>query len=364
MDYVDRVFKRFYPNTKDKVLSEINDAPFIESAVAIYNALMLTEETATNPYSLDEIMGSGQAVRSEFRSIMNMLMHTYNFSKNRMVFRFEEGITAKLLHTDLNKVDSAFIETPFDSLYISIPHNEEMYIPNQHTGLHKVKGLYVCLKKDLDLKGVELPFGKLDADGYHPDVKFNGQPATKCLRIMAIGEKNDKSPLGDLDDATMYMSFFLAPGDIFPQVEKIASKYREASFEGSETYMQKLFSFCINALLYINNPASDMQRVHAKFEKYVGKDKSAVDKKNKGLSKLDCISVGRTVYITGEFREQYRSGSLKSFTITAPMWMVRGHYRNQVCGVGKTKRALIWIEPYSKGKGITDVVAGRDYVVQ
>ena len=364
LDYVDRVFDKFYPNTKDQILSSINDAPYIESAVAVYNALGLTEETTKNPYTLEEIMESGPVVRSEFRSVMNMLMQTHAFSKNRMVFQFEEGITAKLLHTDLNKVDSSFVEAPYGSMYINVPYNCEMFIPNPSSGLHRVKGLYINYKKDIDLKGVSLPGGKLDPDGYHPDAKFDGALATKSLRIMAIGEKNEKSSTMEISQPTYFMSVFLAPGDIFPQVQKMVAKYTESAFKDSESYMMKLFSFCINALLYINNPTADLQRIHAKFDPYTkGKDRSVIDKKNVGLSKLDCIAVGRTVYITSEFREQYRTGSLKSFTINAPMWMVRGHYRNQVCGVGRSQRSLIWIEPHAKGKGVEEAIIGRDYVV-
>lgn len=357
VDLVEKVIKAHYP---DYDSLGINDAPYQEAAVTIYNKVF--HKLGRN-LSLNDIMNMGAEHRAEFRSFMNMLMHTHRFSKRRMYFRFEEGLTAKLLHTDLNKVDSSFLEAPFESFYITLPHNHELYIPNPVTGLHKVKGIYVNFLKEVDVAGINLTYGKLDPDGIHPDLKFKGVPVSKCIRIMAIGENKADAPLGNLDDATFYMSYFFTPtGDIFPQVESIVKKYTDPLVEGQEHLMRKLFSFCVNALLYINNPKADLQRVKAKFETYGKKDKSVVDKKNVGLSKIDCISAGSTVYITSEFRQQYRSGALRTFSITAPMWMVRGHYRNQACGVGFSKRALIWIEPYPKGKGIEEVV-GRDYVV-
>lgn len=360
VDLVEKIIKEHFPDYESE---GVNDAPYQRAAVTLYNKVF-ERYSGGKSLTVGEIMSAGPENRAEFRSFMNMMMQLHRFSKRKMVFRFEEGLTAKLLHTDLNKVDGVFLESPYESLYLSLPHNYEMFIPNPMTGLHRVVGIYINFLRDVNVQGLHLTQGKLDADGVHPDLKFDGVPVSKCFRIFAIGEGKEGSPLGKLDDSTFYMSFFFTPeGDIFPQVENIVSKYKDPLIEGQEHLMRKLFSFCVNALLYINNPKADLQRVHAKFEVNSSKNKEAVAKKNTGLSKLDVVSAGRTVYITPEFRQQYRAGSLRTFSITAPMWMVRGHYRNQACGVGFSKRQLMWIEPYSKGKGIDDVV-GRDYMVK
>lgn len=345
-------------NIKD--FNPVDDSCYQAAALDIFNKILETKGFEKK-FDMKMVYDSPPEFLGEYRSILNMLHHTHRFSKSKMVFRFEEALTAKILHTDISKVDSHFVTSPFSSVFIDIPYNQELYIPNPYTGLHKVKGIYISYTDNIDVRGVNLPSEKkLDEDGIHPDLKFNGKPATKLLRVLAVAEHNENSK-DRMDDATFFMSFFLSPGDIFAQVERSMDIYTSENDKKNKVYMQKLFSFVLNALLYITNPSADLQVIQAKFYKPTRGKKA--NNKNTGLSKINVVSAGHTLKISHEFRKQYRSGNLRTVTINVPKWMVRGHWRNQAYGPSRSLRRLQWIEPHEKGKGIQEEAKGRDYVV-
>lgn len=352
---VQDVFESYSGGNSERV-NVLDDTPYQHAALFILNAQLIHFGYKGKMWTLESIYGGEQRALSEFRSVMNVLQHTYKFSRNRMIFRFEEALTAKLLHTDLSKVDSSFLTSPYESIYLDVPHNEELYIPNNETGLHKVKGFYVLYGHDIDVKGVRLPDGVgLDDDGVHPYLKYNGVPANKVVRILAVAGTNENST-NEMDDATFYMTFFLAPGDVLPQIKLACEK---ANKEGPDYqhYMLKIFSFVLNALLYITNPQADLVRTHAKFKK------APKGTSPDTLSHIDVVSVGNSVRITHDFRKSYREGTLGKLLISTPLWMVRGHWRNQAHGPERSLRRMQWIEPYSKGSGIVDEMSGRRYDV-
>lgn len=349
-----------------EVITHLNDTPYQVVALEIMKAMirayhpsvahLADDLTIESLYSESE----NSMFLGEFRSLMNMLHHIHRFSKQRMVFRFEEALTAKLLHTDLTKVDSFFVRSPFSSIYIAIPHNKELFIPNEVTGLHRVLGIYVSYLDEIPSEEMHLGSGGTASE--LENVKEN--TPIKVLRILAIAEKNENA-LHDKDDATFYMTMIFRSGDVMPQVEVLLDKFVSKETIKHRSLLKKLFVFVTNALLYITSPAADLVLIGAKFDKEKpGKGPSRAPKN----SKIDVISTGSKVYISHEYRMKYRNGQMDSLpavdvTINTPMWIVRGHYRNQAHGKGRSLRTLIWIQPHIKGKGLDDTLQQREYTV-
>jgi hypothetical protein len=284
-----------------------------------------------------------------------------------MIFRFEEALTAKLLYTDIHKVDSEFVKCPYESIFVSIPGNHDLKIRNQHTGIHDVTGIYISYAEDMGVLNAHYPDEEKDPDGIHPDLKFEGKVYNKALRIFAVAGRNENST-SKMDDATFFMTLFFAPGDVFPQVEHMVTKYSvKTEMEKDKAHMQRLFEFTLNALLYITSPSADFAKIPAKYD--TSKDKEVAARKNEGLSKIGVVSTGSHVYLSHEYRLRYRNGTLGQLPDMAvdagtPMWMVRGHYRNQAHGPGRTLRSLRWIEPHVKGKGLAEEsLTPREYHV-
>ncbi|MFA5436334.1 MAG: hypothetical protein WC372_09895, partial [Candidatus Neomarinimicrobiota bacterium] len=355
----------------DYVPGTLDDRPFQNVGLMIIKSILKAIKMHPDDYvdklTITDIYNKLPEILPDFRSYMNLLHHIYLFSRRRMIFRFEEALTAKLLYTDINKVDSEFVRCPFDSFYISIPENREMMIRNQHTGIHRVVGIYVSYIEDIEALNARYPDEEKDEEGWHPDLKFEGKRYNKAIRIFAVADKNENA-VHEKDDATFYMTLFFAPGDVFPQVDYMVRKYSDKDqLEKDYQYLWKLFEFTLNAILYITSPTADFVRVPAKYDSSKNKDVAA--KKNANLSKIGVISTGSHVYITHEYRMRYRNGTLRDtpqsvVSTGTPMWVVRGHYRNQAHGPGRTLRMLIWIEPHVKGKGIVEGNSpGRTYTV-
>lgn len=347
----------------------IDDRPFMAMSLLMLkrvlahlmgNNLDAVARSRIEAMTIQSIYQSDEAQRSEFRSFLNSLFHVYHFSKSRMLFRIEEPLMAKLLYTDINKVDSLFVKSPFSSIFIQTPYNNEIFIPHKQLGSVRMAGFYLMYTEEVsnlqeNMKGSEV-------------LSYEGTPCNKALRILAVGDTTGTT----LSAPNFFMTLFFAPGDVFPQVERTVSIFSEpGEFERSKDFRRKLFRFCVNALLYISNPRASLVQEDAKFEKTTSnnaKEREKVRKKNQGLSKLPVILTGSNVYISSEYRKQFREGTLGSLPssrteIGVPVYMVRGHYRNQPHGPGRSLSSLIWIEPYVKGKGILNDPLERTYHV-
>jgi hypothetical protein len=311
------------------------------------------------------------ALANEFRSTRSLLQHMWEFSSKKKIYRLEEGITAKLLHTKIKKVDTHFIKSPHKSIFLSLPYNNDLMIPNMHTGLHKVKGIYVLvddLDADHDIKVVAYPEDdpKLPATAALERLSTEN---TKLVRILAIGEpKPQESFLGEKDDATYFATFFLKPGDVFPQIESHIKKYLiSTSGMNEEHYLRELYKFVLNSLLYITSGPADINLIRAKFAsagKAKGKSKKkAIQSKNAGVSKIDQWSVGGSIRLSKGFQEAYQNSKPGKFTMNCPKWLVSGHWRNQAYGPEMSLRKVMWIEPYEKGQSIADQIVAKDTIV-
>lgn len=304
-------------------------------------------------------------IQSEYYAMRAMYSHAMAFSRHKRVFQVEEGLTQKLLHTSIAKVDAMFVRSPFESLYLTLPYNKELLIPNILTGEHRVVGCYIYSKKvDGDLLYTRgegrVPIKASD--------KF-GSRDLHLLKIMAVGApKEDLYGAGlDKDDALFYGMFMLKDGeDILSQIE---SQVRAHTLVDRDIpYFDALMSFIVNLLLYLSSPGAAMERVHAKYlmvdKKASEKEKAKAALKNAESSKISVISIGGGIGVLGGMSDHYRSTPMLDRVIGCPRWLVRGHWRAQAYGAGRSLRRATWIEPYEKGKGLgTDVLSDRGYKV-
>jgi hypothetical protein len=350
---------------------KLDDRPYRRVAIELIKKAFKRATSPQEQYALDHLtvddFYKDAILASEFRSALNLLHHIHLFSKTRMVFQFAEALTAKLLYTDVHKVDSSFVVSPFPSIYLDIPHNRDLMIRNEITGMHRVVGIYVSYTEEVQHLNESYPEKEKDSDGIHPSLKWEGQPCNKAFRIFAVGEKNSQS-LDDMDDATFFMTLLFGPGDVFPQLERTLEVNTPTINKGKdEGHMRKLFEFVLNALLYISSPSADFVKIPAKAEPVQKKDKKK--KPAKRYSSIGVVSTGSKVYISHEYRKSYREGTLGDLpqarkNAKTPTWMVRGHYRNQAHGPNMSLRCLKWIHPHVKGKGIDDAVCAREYIVK
>jgi hypothetical protein len=300
---------------------------------------------------------------ASFKSSRELLFHSYHFSERKKIYTLSEAITAKLTHTNLKKVDTHFLKSPFDQIFLEIPHNKEIYVPSGDEDF-LVKGIYVNLEENLDCTNLRTSVdAKINEDGYDENLIFDGKPAEKRLKFLAIGEHETTG-----EDTMFFGTFFFSPGDMFPQLEAYIDKWAMETNpkKSNKPYLRKLFQFTLNSLLYITSGNSSTMPLHAKFTPYdKGKkaSRSRVDKKNEGLSKINRMSVGSNIYLSKEFKELRESGIKSDRDMLCPKWIVQGHWRNQVHGIGNKLRKIIWIEPHVKGKDLEKDITAKSTVV-
>ena len=307
--------------------------------------------------------------RSEYYAMRAAVAHAAAFSQSRRVFRLERGLTQKLLYTSIGKIDARYVRSPFDSIYLTIPHNEELLLPNIRAGERVITGCYLfCREVDATTVKIRERESSSPVDTYIQASDKFGADKLYLIKLLAVSEGAGR-PVTDLsDDFLFYGMFFLKDGEDL--LRQVAAQAEENCLVKSEApYMEALMRFLVNALLYMSSPGAAMERVDPKYE-VVGKkasdrERAKIKAKNEVVSKLGLISIGKGVSCLQGTSEFYGETPLVARVVGCPAWRVRGHWRAQPYGPGRELRRAQWIEPYDKGKGLLteETDSGRDYKV-
>jgi hypothetical protein len=292
----------------------------------------------------------------EQRSTFYETYFPYLFYKaGRKVFRFKEDLIYLLLETDLNKVDSFFLRTPFKCIYLPIPETTKLLNP---TGI-PIDGIYVAVtdKEETNPAGL--------SDGFH---NITNQEFMDCKepRNLFIGVVSDLIlSRNDSRNSFYYWNILFKEGDLLEQIEKYLDRYdRELSgrYDYSRNFLERIFSFVLNALLYINYKGEDFEIVKPKLDTHIKSKK----KKNKlaNKTKIQSYMVGQDIIINPRYKKEIDlSLSNTNYRIRGKYsgrWMVRGHMKTQKFGKQWSESKIIWVQPYEKGEGdLTD----KDYLI-
>ena len=128
------------------------------------------------------------------------------------------------------------------------------------------------------------------------------------------------------------------------------------------------FRAIVNTILYISSSDPDLTEQLSPYPQIVerlAKAKSRDKRKDiksemKRVSQTNYIIVGRDIpkLLPSEPNDTFQKRCELNVR-----FVVRGHWRNQVCGPGNSSRRLVWVKPYYKGPEISNVIKNRPYVV-
>jgi hypothetical protein len=263
---------------------------------------------------------------------------TYPFYiNNKKIFKFEKELTEMLLKTDLENVDAGLVKTPFNCFYISVPESTLFYPDTDSDELCIVEGIYVNL-------GYGIKNNKID---------YN----QRLLAISLINKSSPNSPQGYFE-VMKYLGFpYNKNGNIFTQL----IEYLKEDPAADDKDLEKIFSFVINAILYLNSDKALIEEVIPNYIETIKlkspKKIKRAKKKNLGISKLKHHYVGRDIVLDHKFKRQIETEKEnKPSKKFSSQWIVRGHWRNQPYGERMLKRKLIWIEPFIKGNPVHEIV--------
>jgi hypothetical protein len=272
----------------------------------------------------------------------------------KKVFRLSKNLVHMLLDTDLKKVDSFFLEIPYKCIFLAIP--DEITLLNPY-GI-PINGIYLSI-----LKNDEVNYTALSKEFHH----LENKPNTKSFIIVAVSDIIlDKD---DPRESLYYWHIIFKEGDIFEQLNTYLDKWLlKAKLENiniNETFIDNIFSFILNTVLYINS--SDINLVEKKIKVSNLRQSKNPKKKKKALqrTKLPYYIIGNDIVIDHHYQKvinltDRKKGKYQKYTA---QWMVRGHWRNQPIGPGRAKRKLIWVQPYVKGEEVGNLI-DKDYKVK
>lgn len=291
------------------------------------------------------------------------------------LFDLPPSLVEMLANTDVDQLPLSMLKIPYASLYIHFgPQGRLQLAPG-----FAVDGAYVTqpFPGMLAITITSAPPSPEVADqwSFNPAPGFT-QSYDQAAMALSVGEAVDRA-LSDKIAGLMKVRSGEAPavlgrlreeardagiGDINWIGQRTAQSSLDALPGEAEVYRQAL-RLVVNGLAYITAYPDDV-----KTEWASGTPKSMIEKAARpgkegarAKSKLEAMGY-RLVHLCGQGLAR-RDGAAGPGTGKVASHWVRGHWRNQAHGPGRTLRKMIWVMPYLVGDGAEEQPPGHLYLV-
>lgn len=284
-----------------------------------------------------------------------------------------EGLTYKLLATELRGAVVGDLALPMAAFYVELP-DDVFWLRDKRTGYHCVRTLVVSRGRVTE-RTLEIAARQAGHVGALPQ----GPELGDRLLIEAYGEPNARSS-NPFDDTWLFKTYLINRPD--EQIEDAIArsvraedrerrlndgKLGDRQLDGIEI-RDLLIRFVLNLCVYLGTEKATMAHIHAEeIERlHAGKKfrhlRRATQNRINRLRDDRVFAVGTDVTVDTEIREIVRTEGTSGYSLTYRT-LVRGHYRNQAHGPGRTLRTRRWIEPHVRGADLPTEVVGHRYRV-
>lgn len=291
-------------------------------------------------------------------------------------FRLSEGIAYKFLATDLRGAVCGDITLPMQAFYIELPPGM-LYLQSDTGAWHESRSMLVTrgevTQQTLDrLSSQGLSGGNeaLTMLGSRLVVECFGQPHAQSIDVLddlwsyaTFRYSNDAEPIEALIQRLESDTAYSQKTTGHTQKGRIGDR----TYVGAELF--KVFlRLVLNLCVYLGSEKAKVEPLHAEEIKTLrGNKKWKALRKNvqdriKRLENDKVFVVGSDVAVTDEFKEYVRTEGTEGFRLTYRT-LVRGHWRNQAHGPGRTLRVRKWIEPHVRGASLPTKVVGHNYEI-
>lgn len=278
------------------------------------------------------------------------------------VFSVRDSLIEKLLNTDIGDVLPSDVRLPFPGTYVSLPFGEQVFfLRNQHTGLHEAS--FVGIGEG-SIRGERTLFctfwgepradGQRTSDDHIYSLAFGLPDDAGSSTLKALLSRSDVE-----ERAT------LAEEGIPLLIEHDMVRVYGQSFDFFDA-VNLLRRFVVNFCLYLNSPNPDIQPTRggqSAWDVVAGeprrsRTKVRVSKKRRQSKRKQKVKAAPyAVWEVGRNVEKLRRVS------SATDILVRGHFRRQAHGPGRTLRRVIWIEPHIRLPSDGGDAPGHEYDV-
>jgi hypothetical protein len=283
---------------------------------------------------------------NDMKSFQSYILHTYYFCKEKQLFRFQSDITQKLIDTDIKKVDGYFLRLPAESIYLHFPYNTTVKMNNIRGGVMSVSGVYVFMRN-------------ISEDLTMSEKTYTAKDNARLVKLLILSG----NPINFEKQSQFFCNFVIEEGkDIFQTIKYHINKFIISGQEDAIPYVEEVFKFVCNSILYINSANADINPVKAKYNT---KARTPLEKaQDAPFSKINFKSVGDTITIDRSYDNSLSNKTGRKNEVKTLHWLVRPHWRQQVVGKGRLERKLIWIEKFVKGKDINTELVKKEYNVK
>lgn len=296
-------------------------------------------------------------------------------------FSLSEALALQLLTTEIRGVFADDVKMPYPSINIELPPGL-LYLHHGYTKDHEVRRVAIA-------EGVasgdreELTLSNGVAHGH-----LAPTPAGRTLLVLAQGEPNANSTSPD-DDCVSWFICPLEGGDTVDESltanrpvseQEVAGRFGNVEVAGRfgnvEMNFTDLFDllsrFVVNTLLYINSKDADVEHKNAaaitKLEKKIAGKKKPRKTELSRLTRMRATTewlVGSHIVLDPNLKRAVEEGE-GAYTGRSLLYKhtVRGHWRNQAHGPGRSLRRLRWIAPHVRGGHLDGPALGHNYEVR
>lgn len=268
---------------------------------------------------------------------MLMINHTYaRWLKFGMsVFRPTESLFASLILTDPTNVEPELVQPPFPTFFVTLPP-KTFYSTGLESGMDEE--LRMVMINHVRTVPKEVRTGPITLDEALKERHID------LINFMMVGPTVflvDSLPV--LGKSDWSMSDWLSKN----QPKKM---WMEAEQDERDLRLRLAFRrFYVNFCLYISERGKGQ-----KERKYTTRSAKKRNKKKPKKMEAETWIIGREIKIGSDLIDGAKDyinsgrGSGAGWKIKKRS-IVRGHWRNQVCGVGRSERKKIWIAPFWRG---------------
>lgn len=263
-----------------------------------------------------------------------ILYFVYYTWRDKNFFEISSELIDNLNSTDINNIDSYFINAPYRSMYIQLqcPIYFESY----------------------SFSEVFLTFTKYNKLTTFKNAPENSYKFLKCIYVLIAADTIKPNAFRFL--------FTFADGKL---IDDINYWKNNGSSEMDLQFGVKLITLICKILLYINTINCNIINFNIENVKDKLNDKNFTKKqKKKIINKLNYkINDYNLIDIPITLKDKYNNIKYEKTGLFKNPIKVRGHFRNQACGKKYSERKIKWIEPYIKGDIKKDFDKRRNYKV-
>ncbi|MFH1184482.1 MAG: hypothetical protein V1755_05525 [Chloroflexota bacterium] len=270
----------------------------------------------------------------------DMLLGCYldlKWAKNGFpMFKPTESAFAAFAHTDVPASCYDLIKFPFRTFYIKIP--DRFWILNNGGRIDCFDYIFVNVFEDFIYDStIAKESGTLLYSEFMDKLKNNSETWIHVGARYATRDCEIRTTVPLMDYINCAPSYKI--------MEDLLDDGEDCIIKDEIPVIDAIKNVVVSMCLYISNRPSDSR----KEKKYTTKRKShRIDISARG-AKPQVWIVGKDIILGKEQIEEAKTDpSSRTFRLKN-RFTVRGHWRNQACGDGRSDRKMIWVQPYWKG---------------